>query len=74
MRILIDGEGGCWDSVDFKFSRMADVYPVSSDDIEEALNVLRSLSDYTVPSGSSVRKILTDNMHPITLKRSVIIK
>lgn len=53
---------------------MADGYQVSSDDIEEALNVLRSLSDYHVSStgpNGSVVKILTENRLPIMLKRSV---
>ena len=45
---------------------MAEVYQVTSDDIEEALNVLRSLSDYGSSNGSVV-KILTENTHTPTM-------
>ena len=52
---------------------MADVYQVTSDDIEEALNVLRSLSDYSPNNGNgSVVKLLTENIPPPTMFKRLL--
>ena len=55
---------------------MAEMYQVSGDDLEEALSVLRSLSDYQVPvsgQSGSVVKMLTENVQPVVVKRCVIL-
>ena len=58
---------------DVHFKRMADVYQVTSDDIEEALNVLRSLSDYNPNNGNgSVVKLLTENIPPPTMFKRLL--
>ena len=58
---------------------MAEMYHVSSDDLEEALSVLRSLSDYQVPvpgssatASGSVVKMLTETVQPVVVKRCVL--
>ena len=77
---MFDGvENSCLDSVHFKFYSMAEMYHVSSDDLEEALSVLRSLSDYQVPvsgtsatASGSVVKMLTETVQPVVVKRCVL--